>query len=114
VLRLKMALAPDETKDKIIEGRPIVYERESNLIAEQGKVFKEIIKRGALTKVLESKPDIPLSATWFSQAPLKLLPASMNLGLGVCKLWVRAPPWKFTGEDSEKPGRDCPCACGFV
>jgi len=53
-----LLLRSEENGDKILEGRAIVYNKESHLLNENGKTFREVILPGALTEVLSKKPDI--------------------------------------------------------
>jgi len=57
------ARASKDGDERFIEGLPIVYDSESRLIGENGKVFKETINRGAMTNVLASE-DLNVRAVW--------------------------------------------------
>lgn len=50
--------AIEEDGKKYIEGYASVFEQRSKLIAEGGKVFNEVIERGAFDEVLADSPDV--------------------------------------------------------
>lgn len=52
------AVSDEKTNKRFIEGYGAVFNKESRVIYERGKVFKEIIQRNAFDKVLSQEPNV--------------------------------------------------------
>ncbi len=65
-LNIEARATKEENGERYLEGTPIVYNSESRLIAEGGKVFRELITPGALTETLQSE-DLDVKAVWMHQ-----------------------------------------------